>query len=310
MSNMDLRQIRQFVAVAEELHFGRAAERLNMTQPPLSQAIQALERELGLRLFDRTKREVKLTPVGEQWFVHARRVLAEATALPDIARKLARGEMGLLRLSFVSTVDYSLLPAAVARFRAAYPNVELSLREATSDVQIDAVLTSEVDVGIVIAPPSSSLSQTLSYRPILREPLIAAVPSSWIDEGRDGFCEGILEPAAFFAAPLILFARRSAPIFHDLVSGYFAEHRSAFSVFQEAIQMQTIIGLVGSGMGVALVPQSMTRLQRDGVTYLPLSGRVPTVETGLLWRTNDRNAACANFLAVANASVHQPAQAL
>lgn len=96
---MDLRQIRQFVAVAEELHFGRAAERLNMTQPPLSQAIQALERELGLRLFDRTKREVKLTPVGEQWFVHARRVLAEATALPDIARKLARGEMGLLRLS-------------------------------------------------------------------------------------------------------------------------------------------------------------------------------------------------------------------
>ncbi|HEV7322646.1 MAG TPA: LysR substrate-binding domain-containing protein [Ensifer sp.] len=297
---MELRQLRQFVAVAEELHFGRAAERLNMTQPPLSQSIQLLEKELGLLLFERTKRHVKLTSLGEQWLVHARRVLDEATALPATARKLARGEMGLLRLSFVSTVDYSLLPAIVSRFRAAYPQVELSLREATSDVQIDALLRGEVDAGFVIAPPSTSLSQTLTYCPILREPLVAAVPSLWIDSRRTGFGGETLDPHDFFAAPLILFPRRSAPIFHDLVSGYFAAHGAAFAVFQEAIQMQTIIGLVAAGMGVALVPQSMTRLQREGVTYLALSGRVPTVETGLIWRSNDGNAALQNFRSIAN----------
>ncbi|OCP07828.1 hypothetical protein BC374_21210 [Ensifer sp. LC13] len=193
-----------------------------------------------------------------------------------------------------------MLPAIVGRFRASYPHVELSLREATSDLQIDALLRHETDVGIVIAPPSTALSQTLTYLPILREPLVAAVPSQWIEARRDGFCGEALAPADFFAAPLILFPRRSAPIFHDLVSGYFAEDRATFSVFQEAIQMRTIIGLVAAGMGVALVPMSMTRLQREGVCYRPLSGPVPTVETGLIWRSNDENAALANFLAIAN----------
>ncbi|HEV7307488.1 LysR family transcriptional regulator [Ensifer sp.] len=297
---MELRQIRQFVTVAEELHFGRAAERLNMTQPPLSQSIQLLEKELGLQLFERTKRSVKLTSVGEQWLAHARGVLADAAALPETARKLARGEIGRLRLCFVSTVDYSLLPSLVSRFRATHPHVELSLREATSNLQIDALLRDEADLGFVIAPPSAALSRTLTYRPVLKEPLVAVVPSTWIEAMREGFCDQTLEPARFFASPLILFPRPSAPIFHDLVSGFYAEHRAPFAVFQEAIQMQTIIGLVASGMGVALVPKSMTRLKREGVTYLPLSGRVPTVETGLIWRSGDQNAALANFLAIAD----------
>lgn len=297
---MELRQLRQFVAVAEELHFGRAAERLNMTQPPLSQSIQWLERELGVQLFERTKRSVRLTSVGKQWLVHAKRVLDEAHALPATASRLARGDLGRLRVAFVSTADYSVLPAIISRFRDAYPHVEVSLREATSNLQIDALLADEVDVGMVIVPPPASLHQTLSYHPILREPLVAAVPSRWIEEEREGFSAQRLDPAAFFSAPLILFPRASAPAFHDLVSGYFAAHGTAFSVFQEAIQMQTIIGLVACGMGVALVPQSMTRLQRTGATYLALSGPVPEVETGLLWRSRDRNAALANFRAIAS----------
>ncbi len=265
---MDLRQLRQFVAVAEELHFGRAAERLNMTQPPLSQSIQLLEKELGLKLFERTKRNVRLTSLGEQWLIHARRVLDEATALPGTARKLARGELGRLRVSFVSTADYSVLPAIISHFQASYPHVEVSLQEATSDLQIDILLRDEVDVGLVIVPLAGSLHQMLTYRPILREPLVAVVPSRWIEEGREGYDGEYLQPANFFAAPLILFPRRAAPAFHDLVSGYFAEHGAAFSVFQEAIQMQTIIGLVASGMGVALAPKSFTQLRRDGASYL------------------------------------------
>lgn len=294
---MDLRQLRQFVAVAEELHFGHAAARLNMTQPPLSQSIQALEKELKVQLFIRTKRSVELTSVGGQWLVHVRQVLDGASGLADTARRLSRGEIGSLRLSFVSTADYSVLPDMVGRYRAAYPHVELTMREATSDIQIEALLNDDVDIGLIIAPSRASLHQSLCYRPILREPLVAAVPTAWVEEGREGFSASALAPADFFTAPLIIFPRRAAPAFHDIVSGYFAEHDMPFAAYQEAIQMQTIVGLVASGLGVALVPQSMTNLQRSGATYLPLAGRVPDVETGLAWRSSDRNPALDNFLA-------------
>ncbi len=296
---MDLRQLRQFVAVAEELHFGQAAARLNMTQPPLSQSIQALERELGVQLFERTKRTVELTSVGRQWLAHVRQVLDGASGLADTARRLSRGEIGSLRLSFVSTADYSVLPEMVGRYRAAYPHVELTMREATSDVQIEALLADGVDVGLIIAPSEASLHQSLCYRPLLSEPLVAAVPTSWVEAGRQGFGAPALEPADFFQAPLIVFPRRAAPAFHDIVSGYFAEHHVPFATYQEAIQMQTIVGLVASGLGVALVPQSMTNLQRQGATYLPLAGHVPSVETGMAWRRSDRNPALETFLAAA-----------
>ncbi|AHK46295.1 putative transcriptional regulator, LysR family [Ensifer adhaerens OV14] len=296
---MDLRQLRQFVAVAEELHFGHAATRLNMTQPPLSQSIQALERELKVQLFKRTKRNVELTSVGRQWLAHVRQVLDGANGLADTAKRLSRGEIGHLRLSFVSTADYSVLPDMVSRYRAAYPHVELTMREATSDIQIEALLDEEIDVGLIIAPSQASLHPALSYRSLLREPLVAAVPTAWINEGRKGFAEKILEPADFFKAPFIVFPRRAAPAFHDIVSGYFAEHGLAFTAYQEAIQMQTIVGLVASGLGVALVPQSMTNLQRRGATYLPLADSVPEVETGLAWRSSDQNPALYTFLAAA-----------
>lgn len=296
---MDFRQLRQFVAVAEELHFGHAAARLNMTQPPLSQSIQALERELNVELFKRTKRSVELTSVGRQWLVHVRRVLDGANGLADTARRLSRGEIGSLRLSFVSTADYSVLPDMVGRYRVAYPHVELTMREATSDVQIEALLADNVDVGLIIAPSHATLHQSLCYRPLLREPLVAAVPAAWIEQGRPGFCGPELEPTDFFTAPLIIFPRRAAPAFHDIVSGYFAEHQVPFATYQEAIQMQTIVGLVASGLGVALVPRSMTNLQRRGTTYLPLTGPVPCVETGLAWRRSDRNPALQTFLAAA-----------
>lgn len=284
---MDLRQIRQFIAVAEELHFGRAAERLNMTQPPLSQAIQALEADLGVQLLARTKRSVALTPVGKQWLDHARKVLADATALQATARRLAAGELGELRLAFVSTADYSVLPNLVARFRDAVPDVKVTLREATSDIQIAALLSGEIDAGMIIAPESASFPSALSYRPLLREPLVAVVPESWITERRDGFAEATLSPDVLVASPLILFPRRSAPAFHDIVWNYYSERGARPMVHQEAIQMQTIIGLVAAGMGAALVPRSLTNLHRKGAHFLELDGIPPEIETGLVWRSND-----------------------
>ncbi|MDQ0473385.1 LysR family transcriptional regulator [Labrys wisconsinensis] len=284
---LDLRRFRHFVAVAEDLHFGRAADRLGMTQPPLSQSIQALERELGVRLFARSKRSVALTPVGAQWLPHVRRLLDDAAALPGIAARLARGEAGTLRLAFVSTADYSVLPDLVGRYKAAFPEVELSLKEATSDVQVAALLDGGLDAGLIIPPPQASLHASLAYLPLLREPLVAAVPEAWIATGRLAPDPAGLRLAEVAHEPLILFPRPSAPAFHDLITGCYAARGAVPRIGQEAIQMQTIISLVSAGMGMALVPRSLRNLARTGVRYLALEGPVPEVETGLVWRRDD-----------------------
>ena len=296
---MDVRQLRHFAAVAETLHFGRAAQKLGMTQPPLSQSIQGLEQELGAPLFLRSKRSVALTPFGEQWLVPVRAVLAELGELPQIARRLRDGDAGRLELSFVSTADYSILPALVRRFAGLYPAVELALTEATSDVQIEGLLEGRGHAGIIIPPPGGTLPEPLSYRPLVTEPLVAAVPEIWIEEGRLPAAAAPLPPAAVIDAPLIIFPRRSAPAFYDLVTGYFTAHGGKARVSQEAVQMQTIISLVSAGMGLALVPASLRHLARTGVRYLPLAGEAPALETGLAWRRDDTTPTLERFLKVA-----------
>jgi len=294
---MNLRQLRQFLAVADELHFGRAAERLGMTQPPLSQSIQTLEEELGVRLFSRTKRSVALTTVGAEWQAHARRLVAEADALPDIARRLARGQLGRLRLAFVSTADYSILPLLVARFKAAYPEVEVALQESTSDLQIEALLAGSLDAGLII--PQAGLHVSLDYLPLVREPLVAAVPEAWIAQGRVRPRAGVLDLDDVLDAPLIVFPRRIAPDFHDIVTGAYAVRGASPHVFQEAIQMQTIISLVSAGMGIALVPASLRNLARTGVSYIDLAGDAPILETGITWRTGDTTPTIERFVSIA-----------
>lgn len=296
---MDVRQLRHFAAVAQTLHFGRAAERLGMTQPPLSQSIQALERELGAPLFVRTKRSVALTPFGAQWLVHVRTVLAQLDTLSDTARRLRDGEAGRLDLSFVSTADYSVLPPLVRRYAALYPAVQVALTEATSEVQIAALLDGAGHAGIIIAPAGGALPPALDYRRLLSEPLVAAVPEAWLDDGRLTLHAGRLDPAAVVQSPLILFPRRAAPAFHDLVTGYFRAHGGSGRIAQEAIQMQTIISLVSAGMGVALAPASLRNLARTGVRYVDLAGDVPSLETGLVWRRDDATPTLNRFLQVA-----------
>jgi DNA-binding transcriptional LysR family regulator len=294
---MDVRQLRHFAAVAETLHFGRAAERLGMTQPPLSQSIMALERELGAPLFTRSKRSVRLTPLGEQWLPEVRAALAAVDELPASARRLRDGQAGRLSLSFVSTADYSVLPDLVRRYSQAYPEVEIQLFEATSDVQLPALAEGERHAGIVIPPADQALPPGLAYRRLLREPLIAAVPTAWIDAGRIGSAEA-MSTAEVLASPLILFPRQVAPAFHDLVTGYYAVLGGEARIVQEAIQMQTIISLVSSGLGIALAPASLRNLARTGVSYVPLAGRAPELETGVVWRKGDLSPTLANFLAL------------
>ncbi len=308
----DLRQLRYFVAVAEERHFGRAARKLSMTQPPLSQAIRALEDALGVELFARTKRTVELTAVGADLLPEVRKLLAQADALPPLAQSLARGEAGALSLAFVSTADYGLLPELLREFAVRHPRVRLNLAEATSDVQIEELAAGRIDAGLIIPPLPPRHAATLTYLPVMREPLVAALPAASVSHrGRDHPPDWIDTPISLAEVgrlPLVIFPRRLAPGFYDIITGCYGAAGLTPRIGQEAIQMQTIVSLVSAGMGAALVPQSLRNLRRTGVVYRPLAEGTPLVETGLVWRTADVSPVLAGFIDVvrAHASVHAP----
>ena len=294
---MELRQLRHFVAVAEELHFGRAAERLHMTQPPLSQSIQTLEADLGVQLFFRTKRTVRLTPVGKEWLPYAKRVLGEAKTLPELARRLSRGEVGTLRMAFVSFVGYSFLPRLVSGFKQSFPEVEILLNEATSNVQIDSLLAGELDIGLMIPPPNRAMPAPLGYVPISSEELIVAMPSRWVDGSDPASKERTVSFDDLRDKPLVLFPRTGAPVLHDLVTRLYADHGAQPVVGQRAMQMQTIINLVAEGMGLAFVPNSMRSLSPSGVSYLRLRESAPTIEVGMGWRPEQASEIVRKFVA-------------
>lgn len=290
--NIELRQLRYFVAVAEENHFGRAAVRLHMTQPPLSQTIQSLEAVLGTPLFARTKRTVALTPAGAALLPEARRILQQAGALPDLARRAASGESGMLSLSFVSTADYSVLPPLLREFRERYPHAQIDLREATTDIQLEDLMHGRIDAGLLIPPLHDKAKAELDYMTVLSEPLILAAP-----QGIKSLRGKSAVPLKIVAdMPLIIFPRRIAPAFHDTILGCFRDAGLTPRIGQEAIQMQTIVGLVSAGMGIALVPQSVSNLKRPGVEYKLLTHKTATVETGLAWRRDNMSPVLRSFL--------------
>ena len=177
---IELRLWRQFAAVAEDLHFGRAARRLHMTQPPLTQAIAHLERLLEVRLFERSKRSVQLTAAGEALLPQVRELLARAQSLPSQARAAAGGELGRLRIAFVSTVGFALLPQWLRAFRTRHPQVQMELIEATGDVQLEAFARGDIDAGFMLHSPGFA-PEGLSHRRVAREPLVLAVPQAQPD---------------------------------------------------------------------------------------------------------------------------------
>ncbi len=286
---MDLRRLRYFVAVAEELHFGRAARRLNVSQPPLSVQIRTLEREIGAPLLVRTQRRVELTEAGRVLLDEARRLLSQAEAAVVHARRAAQGTVGHLTIGFVSTVDYSILPPLVRRFRQRHPGIALKLLELTGDRQQALLQSGELDLGLSILP---SPAPGLTMRPVFREPLIAAVPASHSLAGRR---RTALRSLA--AEPFIQFPRELAPGLYDLAIA--ACQKAGFTphLAQEAIQMQTILGLVAAGLGVAVVPQCMSKLQRPDVRYLALDARGFEVETVALWHSENRAPALTALIA-------------
>ncbi|MFN0039692.1 MAG: LysR family transcriptional regulator [Burkholderiales bacterium] len=290
---MELRHLRYFLAVAEELHFGRAAEKLHISQPPLSMQIRSLEEELGVTLFNRTQRQVTLTQAGEVFFQEARKVLSRLDQAVLTTRRAGRGEIGELVIGFISVADYNVLPVMLREFRRRFPEVNLILRESTTDAQVADLCAGRIDLGLVLPPIDEPLLQSM---PVLKEPLVAALPSRHPLARRPGK----LSLVKLRDSPFILFPRRMATGLHDDIVGMCRAAGFSPRVEQEAVQMQTIVSLVSAELGVALIPASLTNLRRTGVTYKALRETSPLIEIHLAWRRDDALPAIQSFVDLAS----------
>jgi DNA-binding transcriptional LysR family regulator len=285
---MELRQLRYFVAVAEELHFRRAAVRLHVSQPPLSHQIKQLEQEMGVALLTRTRRRVELTPAGEAFLRDARSLLAELDGAVSTAKRIDTGQTGRLRINFVGSALLSIVPSAVQRFRSARPDVEIELRERPTAAQLRAVADGLVDVGLV-RPPIEHGDQ-LHAQLVMRERTVAVLPASHALAAMRRI------PLRRLAVePLVLFPRAQAPGFHDVLISSLAATGTHPLVVQYAPEMLTIIGLVAAGIGATLAPASVTRLALEGVVYRPIAG-APSSELLAVTRTQEASPLVDTFI--------------
>jgi DNA-binding transcriptional LysR family regulator len=286
--DMELRHLRYFIAVAEELHFGRAAERLFISQPPLSQQIQQLERELGFLLFNRTQRRVELTAAGQLFLDEARETLSGLEKAVAASRRVARGEVGWLGIGFVGTATYEFLPAVLCEFRAHYPDVELVLRELVSAKQAQALRDRRIHVGL--ARPAAAEEGIVSEA-LYQEPLLVALPTRhplavWER----------LTLVALAAEPFILFPRHPKPSYADFIVSLCEQAGFTPQVVQETAEIHTAISLVAAGLGVTLVPASVQSVHREGIAYRHFEEPQPTTELTAIHRAGETSPIVSGFL--------------
>ncbi|WP_423820673.1 LysR family transcriptional regulator [Salinisphaera sp. SPP-AMP-43] len=260
---MDLRQLRYFLAVADTRHFGQAARNMHITQPPLSMQIRRLEDELGVALLERHTRQVGLTEAGRVFEAHIRRILEDLERSAVDAQHAAAGLAGTLEVGFISSATLSIMPPALQRFGQQYPNVSLSLKELTSGQQIDALYDGTIRIGLLRLPIDAP---GLHVQPLLTEALVVALPETHpLAERAELAMDDIKDQ------PLVFIHRSDIPGFHDHIQALFRDHGARPRIAQRAKQLQTIIGLVAGGAGIALLPGSSRHLQRDSVVYRPLA---------------------------------------
>lgn len=302
---MELRQLQQFITVAETLNFRRAAERLHMAQPPLSVAIRKLETELGAPLFERHPRGVALTTAGIAAFELARQCLGNAGALRDAVQAAAGGERGRVHVGFVGSATYALMPSLLPAFRAKYPHVELVLRESTNLELLAMVEAAELDIGLVRYPTGSS--SALQFEIVERDVFCAVLPTSHALANKKFVTLPMLA-----REPFVDYASTRVPGLHAIVMLAFQQAGLSPLVAQEAMQVQTVISLVQSGMGVALVPSVSARLAARGVVFRPIKGLPASAAISLAMASHVacRNPAALRFLELGRALRTAPAQSL
>ena len=290
----DLRQLRYFVAVAEELSFTRAALRLHISQPPLSQQIQSLERDLGVRLLERTKRNVALTEPGRVFLEQARQILAKADEARSQVVAAAAGYSGQLRLAYTVSVSFHpAMPQALLRFGQIAPNVRLQLSEMYSEPQFAALLNGQLDVGFVRDEPAhAQMARGLRLSVIHREPLLLALPVGHPLASRNSVMLAEVADNAFVTQPREL----AATLFDRLVK---LATRAGFQpvITQHAQQINGLLALVAAGLGLALVPASMRAVRLAGVSYVPLEDSDAYLLLAVACRADDRSPVLQQFLA-------------
>jgi DNA-binding transcriptional LysR family regulator len=281
-AQFDLSHLRCFVAVAEELHFGRAAQRLNMTQPPLSRQIQVLERILDVTLLERTSRMVQLTRAGASFLPEAQRILRQTDLAVAIARRVDSGKIGTLRIGFTAATVYSFLPSLVTACQIQLPEIGLVLNEMVTKDQIEALLSGQLDIGLMRPPISRS---ELSSLKVLAEPLVAAVPVGHrLAEAETVAAEDL------HGEPFIMYSSLDARYFHDVLVSHFAETGVLPRYVQHLVQIHSILALVRAGVGVTLAPASAAALRYEGVVFKPFKSASPKmIELYLVWRRDIDN---------------------
>jgi DNA-binding transcriptional LysR family regulator len=298
---MEFRHLRYFIAVAENLHFGRAAHQLHISQPPLSQQIREMEEELGVKLFLRTKRRVELTEAGSVFLKEARLILAHTSHAVRSVQRSNRGEIGRLIIGFVMSATCSILPKILRVYRERFPEVELVLEEMTTGQGIDHLKERRLHLCFLRLPVRE---EELMVETVLREPLVLALPNGHPLTPRNRISLLLLADE-----PFVLFPRLHGPSFHDQIVSVC--HGAGFSpnVVQEACQMQTILSLVAAGIGVSLIPASVQSLRSEGVQYRPLRERTPDTGLAIAWRRNETSPALERFINVVRETAHTRASA-
>jgi DNA-binding transcriptional LysR family regulator len=287
---MELRHLRYFVAVADELHFGRAARLLGIAQPPLSQQIQQLERELGVELFVRARRRVTLTEAGRVFLAEARAILQRTAAAATAARRAARGETGSLSVGVVASATYGLIPRVFRTFRDRHPDVALTLAILNGALQVAALRAGRIQLGIA-RPPFGD--ETLLAETLDEEPVLVALPEDHRLAGAKALRLKALAPEPFVLFP------RERPGWYDFVQGLCREAGFQPAVAQEAPDLATAMALVAAGTGLTLIPASVHDLRRSGVAYRPLVAAGARTTLVALRRPDDGLPVVDRFLAVA-----------
>lgn len=289
---MESRLLVYFVAVAEELHFGRAARRLNISQPPLSQQIIQLEEKLGIKLFTRTRRRVELTPAGQVLLEDARKILALTGEAGRRALRAGKGETGRIAVGYIGSANYSILPDLIREFRKRFPEVELSLAELNTSQQIEALRDGRIHAGFM-RPPRGIENIGLSFETVLQESLVAALPVNHKLKSRTSI------PLKMLARePFVMIPRSRGPGFFDQIIAMCQAEGFSPDIVLEASQFHTIIGMVAAGVGVAVVPASMQRSRMKGVAFRPLEN-APETALSMAWSSESKSPVLSKFINVA-----------
>lgn len=287
--NIELRHLRYFIAVAEELHFGRAAQRLALSQPPLSQQIQQLEQQIGARLLARTNRSVRLTPAGAQFLVSARQILQNVAVAADKAARLHRGEEGTLRIGFTSSAPFiSAVSDALFSFRQRYPDVHLQMQEINTRQQLAPLHEGRLDLGVMRNTP---LPDTLEHRLLLREPLCAVVHRAHRLAGR-----GSVSLRELAAEPFVFFDPQVGTALYSETLTLLERYAVRPNIAQEVGEAMTILGLVATGLGVSILPASFRRARLEQLSWLTLQEEDALSEVWLVWQKQGEISAATQHL--------------